>query len=48
VHLNHHACLEVLVVRGPADQVRTLADQLAAVRGVRHGKLTITTTEHKE
>ena len=48
VHLNHHACLEVLVVRGPADQVRMLADQLAAVRGVRHGKLTITTTEHKE
>ena len=48
VHLNHHACLEVLVVRGPADQVRMLADQLAAVRGVKHGKLTITTTEHKE
>ena len=48
VHLTHHACLEVLVVRGPADQVRTLADQLAAVRGVRHGKLTITTTADKD
>ena len=48
VHLTHHACLETLVVRGPADQVRTLADCLAAVRGVLHAKLTITTTEPKE
>ena len=46
VHLNHHACLEVLVVRGPANQVRELADRLAAVRGVAHGRLTIATTEH--
>lgn len=45
VHLSHHDCLEVLVVRGPADRVRRLADKLAAVRGVQHGKLTITTTE---
>ena len=45
VHLSHHDCLEVLVVRGPADRVRELADRLAAVRGVKHGKLTITTTE---
>ena len=48
VHLGHHDCLEVLVVRGAADKVRNLADQLAAVRGVKHGKLTITTTGHKE
>ena len=48
VHLSHHDCLEVLVVRGAADKVRGLADKLAAVRGVTHGKLTITTTEHKK
>ena len=48
VHLSHHDCLEVLVVRGPADQVRELADRLAAVRGVKHGKLTITTTGPKD
>ena len=45
VHLGHHDCLEVLAVRGPADKVRALADKLVAVRGVKHGKLTITTTE---
>ena len=48
VHLSHHDCLETLVVRGPADQVRELADRLAAVRGVKHGKLTITTTGPKD
>lgn len=48
VHLGHHDCLEVLVVRGPADKVRELADRLAAVRGVHHGKLTITTTGHED
>lgn len=48
VHLSHHDCLEVLVVRGAAHKVRALADQLAAVRGVKHGKLTITTTDRKE
>jgi CopG family nickel-responsive transcriptional regulator len=44
VHLSHHDCLEVLAVRGPANSVRGLADRLAAVRGVKHGRLTITTT----
>lgn len=48
VHLDHHNCLEVLVARGPAERVRILADRLAAVRGVRHGKLTIPTTAKKE
>ena len=48
VHLSHHDCLEVLVVRGAAPRVRRLADRLAAVRGVKHGKLTITATGHKE
>ena len=47
VHLSHHDCLEVLVVRGAADKVRVLADRLSAVRGVKHGKLTITTTGHE-
>jgi len=45
VHLTHNDCLETLVVRGPADRVRTLADRLAAVRGVKHGRLTITATD---
>ncbi len=48
VHLTHHDCLEVLVVRGPADPMRELADRLGAVRGVKHARLTITTTGHED
>ncbi len=45
VHLSHHVCMEVLVVRGAAREVRRLADRLIAARGVTHGRLTVTTTE---
>ena len=44
VHLDHHNCLEVLVVRGKAADVRHMADRLIAAKGVKHGKLTITST----
>jgi CopG family transcriptional regulator, nickel-responsive regulator len=44
VHLDHHNCLEVLAVRGRADAVRGVADRLTGAKGVKHGKLTVTTT----
>jgi CopG family nickel-responsive transcriptional regulator len=39
VHLDHEACLEVSVLRGPAAAVRALADDTVSQRGVRHGQL---------
>jgi len=44
VHLDHRNCLEVLLVRGKAVVVRKIADELIAAKGVKHGKLTVTTT----
>jgi len=44
VHLDHHNCLEVLVVRGQASVIKRIADELIAAKGVKHGKLTVTTT----
>ncbi len=44
VHLDHDHCLEVLVVRGKAAMVQKLADSLIATKGVKHGRLTITTS----
>ncbi|MFH2037074.1 MAG: nickel-responsive transcriptional regulator NikR [Candidatus Zixiibacteriota bacterium] len=44
VHLDHHNCMEVLAVCGCADSIRKLADRLIAAKGVKHGKLTMTTT----
>lgn len=39
VHLDHDACLETAVLRGPAGKVRAFADGLATQRGVRHTSL---------
>jgi CopG family nickel-responsive transcriptional regulator len=39
VHLDHEACLEVSVLRGPVKDVRALADETISQRGVRHGQL---------
>jgi CopG family nickel-responsive transcriptional regulator len=44
VHLDHDHCLEVLVVRGKSQEVRQVADALISTKGVKHGRLTITTT----
>ena len=44
VHLDHDYCLEVLVVRGAASEVRKVADTLIAIKGVKHGRLTISAT----
>ena len=44
VHLDHHNCLEVLLVRGKAAVIRKIADELISAKGVKHGKLTVTTT----
>jgi CopG family transcriptional regulator, nickel-responsive regulator len=44
VHLDHRNCLEVIIVKGRGSEVRQLADQLLSLRGVKHGKLVVTTT----
>lgn len=42
VHLDHDNCLEVVVVRGQAGRVRRIADGLMSMKGVTHGRLTLT------
>ena len=44
VHLDHDHCLEVLVARGKGAAIRKVADALLSFKGVKHGKLTMTTT----
>jgi len=44
VHLDAHNCLEVLVVKGKSGEITKIADRLIGARGVKHGKLTMTTT----
>ncbi len=39
VHLDECACLEVVVLRGDADEVMAMANQLISAKGVQHGKI---------
>jgi CopG family nickel-responsive transcriptional regulator len=42
VHLDPHHCLEVLVLRGKAKELKSVADRLIGTRGVRHGTFSAT------
>jgi len=44
VHLDHQNCLEVLVLKGSGEVVRRLGQKLISTKGVKHGKLSLTTT----
>src|SRR5205085_3247457 len=44
VHLDHDNCLEVLIVKGKVKNVQRIADALISTKGVKHGRLTLTTT----
>jgi CopG family transcriptional regulator, nickel-responsive regulator len=41
-HLDHHTCLEVVVVKGGSKRVQKLADLLIGAKGVQHGRLVMT------
>lgn len=44
VHLDAHNCLEVLIVKGKSGDIKAAADRLIGTKGVKHGRLTMTTT----
>lgn len=43
LHLSHDCCLEVIVVQGMAREVQEIAHRMIGLKGVHHGKLTIST-----
>ncbi|HEB70359.1 MAG TPA: nickel-responsive transcriptional regulator NikR [Desulfobulbus sp.] len=44
IHMDHHNCLEVTIVKGIASQVQDLSGRLIALRGVKDGSLTMSST----
>ena len=44
IHLDEHNCLEVLIVREKGEEIKEISDRLIGARGVKHGKLSLTTT----
>jgi len=41
VHLDEHRCLEVILLRGPAREIRELANDLIGTKGVETGRLVL-------
>jgi len=44
VHLDHHYCLEVIIMKGRSKEIQATADGMRALRGVELGKLVMTTS----
>ena len=44
VHLDHDNCLEVVVVKGKAKAVQAIAEKIISTKGVKHGRLILTTS----
>ena len=44
VHLDHHHCLETIAVKGRADRLKDLANQLIGLKGIFHGELVMSGT----
>ena len=41
VHLDHHNCLEVIILRGKVREIQQLADNLASLKGIKLSKVNI-------
>lgn len=42
IHINHDNCLEVIILDGKVKNIKKLADEIIAAKGVKNGKLIIT------
>jgi CopG family transcriptional regulator, nickel-responsive regulator len=42
IHIDHHNCLEVLVLKGKTGNIQKLADNIKALKGIKHGELVTT------
>lgn len=45
IHLDHHNCFEIIVVKGPKHTVERLASLIHAAKGVKHASLRLATTD---
>jgi CopG family nickel-responsive transcriptional regulator len=47
-HLTHSLCLEVIILRGPAQRLQSIAAQLRGLKGIFKGELVMASAEHHE
>jgi len=46
-HLTHDICLEVILLRGPSDQLQKIASQLRGLKGIFQGELVMASAEQR-
>lgn len=44
IHIDHHNCLEVIILKGESSRIRAITNRLSTERGIKHGKLIMTST----
>lgn len=44
IHLDHHNCLEVIVLKGETGLVQDISNLILGTKGVKNGRLVVTTT----
>ncbi len=44
IHMDEHNCLEVVILKGSGKEIQEVANHLLSAKGVKHGKLIMTTT----
>jgi len=45
VHIGHHDCLEVILLRGPVSEITKLADHIVSLKGVKLGKVNLISSD---
>jgi CopG family transcriptional regulator, nickel-responsive regulator len=43
IHLDHDNCLEVIIIKDKAGKIKKISDKLLSFKGVKNGKLSLTT-----
>lgn len=44
IHLDHHNCLEIIILKGKVKEIEDLANQMAALKGVKLSRVNLMTT----
>lgn len=44
IHIDDRLCLEIVVIRGQSNRVKKFAENVKALKGIKHGQLAITKT----
>lgn len=44
IHIDHHNCLEVIILRGKVDAIKKITGEIASTKGVKHCALNMTST----